>query len=78
MTKPIDLPAHVERLDNELTDLSTKINELDKLAQTEAFNALPEGEKELLFIQHCAMVSYHFALRCRLHDELNKLQPAQA
>lgn len=63
--------SHVARMEIELEDLTTKIQKLDAFISSEAFKSIMPHKQELLIVQRCAMISYHFALSCRLQDERN-------
>lgn len=67
----------VEELQNELKELGEKLMKLDAFNASEAFAELHANEQDLLIVQRSAMINYHFALRCRIYNETQKVDSAQ-
>ena len=55
------------RLEQERTELFTKLLKLHEFTLTEAFKKLPEVDQDLLQTQYCSMFTYHSILSMRYY-----------
>lgn len=55
----------IDRMYNEIGDLSDKIMKLKKFREGEVFDSLPREDRDLLIAQENAMVTYHEILNIR-------------